>query len=108
MHSNNNSVLDAVIGFLFGAGGVSVLNWLLRRRETEADIIAKQQEVIDSLWTKVDVLQKRVQELEEQVARIAEEAKQLRRLLDAYEKRFGRRFRIGPGGKVVEIDEQGG
>jgi cell division protein FtsB len=108
MHLNNNNFVDAVIGFLFGAGGVSVLNWLLRRRETEADIIAKQQDVIDSLWGRVDALQKRVQELEEQVARIAEEAKQLRRLLDAYEKRFGRRFRIGPGGKVVEVDEQGG
>jgi hypothetical protein len=47
---NNNSLLDAIIGFLFGAGGVSVLNWLLRRRETHADIIAKQQDVIDSLW----------------------------------------------------------
>jgi len=105
---NNNGLLDAVIGFLFGAGGVSVLNWLLRRRETKADIIAKQQEVIDSLWTKVDVLQKRVQELEAQVSRIEEEAKRLRHLLDAYETRFGRRFRIGPGGKVIEVTEQGG
>jgi cell division protein FtsB len=105
---NNNGLLDAIIGFLFGAGGVSVLNWLLRRRETEADIIAKQQDVIDSLWMRIDALQKRVQELEEQVARIAEEAKQLRRLLDAYERRFGRRFRIAPGGKVIEVVEQGG
>lgn len=105
---NNNGLLDTIIGFLFGAGGVSVLNWLLRRRETKADIIAKQQEVIDSLWTRVDVLQRRVQELEAQVSRIEEGAKQLRRLLDAYEKRFGRRFRIGPGGKVIEVTEQGG
>jgi len=105
---HNNGLLDAIIGFLFGAGGVSLLNWLLRRRETKADIIAKQQDVIDSLWARVDALQKRVQELEEQVARIEEEAKQLRRLLDAYEKRFGRRFRIGPGGKVIEVNGPGG
>jgi cell division protein FtsB len=105
---NSNGLLDTIIGFLFGAGGVSVLNWLLRRRETRADIVAKQQGVIDSLWARVDALQQRVRELEEQVARIEEEAKQLRRLLDAYERRFGRRFRIGPGGKVIEITEQGG
>jgi cell division protein FtsB len=105
---NNNGLLDAIIGFLFGAGGVSVLNWLLRRREAKADIIAKQQEVIDSLWMRVDALQRRIQELEEQVSRIEEEARQLRRLLDAYERRFGRRFRIGPGGRVIEIAEQGG
>jgi len=104
----NNGLVDAIIGFLFGAGGASLLNWLLRRRETKADIIAKQQEVIDSLWERVDALQKRIQELEEEVARIEGEAKQLRRLLEAYERRFGRRFLIGPGGKVIEITEQGG
>mgnify|MGYP001117281179 CR=1 FL=1 len=29
-------LFDAIVGFLFGAGGAAVLNWLLRRRESDA------------------------------------------------------------------------
>jgi cell division protein FtsB len=100
-----SALLDALLGFLFGAGGATALNWLLRRREVAADIVAKQQEVIDSLWRRIDELQKRIDELEREVARIEEEAQQLRRLLRAYESRYGRRFRIAPGGRIVELRE---
>jgi cell division protein FtsB len=100
-----SALLDALLGFLFGAGGATALSWLLRRREVAADIVAKQQEVIDSLWHRIDELQKRIDELEREVGRIAEEAQQLRRLLRAYESRYGRRFRIAPGGRIVELSE---
>ena len=106
MHQNGSSLVDLVVGFLFGAGGASFLNWLLRRRESRADIVAKQQDVIDSLWQRIDALQRRVEELEREVDRIESEARQLRRLLQAYERQFGRRFRIGPGGRIVEVQEQ--
>jgi cell division protein FtsB len=100
-----SSLVDALLGFAFGAGGATALSWLLRRREVAADIVAKQQEVIDSLWRRIDELQKRIDELEREVGRIEEEAQQLRRLLRAYESRYGRRFRIAPGGRIVELSE---
>ena len=80
MHQNGSSLVDLVVGFLFGAGGASFLNWLLRRRESRADIVAKQQDVIDSLWQRIDALQRRVEELERELDRIESEARQLRRL----------------------------
>ena len=101
-----SNLVDALLGFVFGAGGATAVSWLLRRREVAADIVAKQQGVIDRLWNRIDDLQKRIDQLEHEIERIEEEAQQLRRLLRAYESRYGRRFRIAPGGCIVELGEE--
>lgn len=95
-------LLAALTGFLFGSGGAILLQRYLSRRQVEADIVQRYQEVVDRLWRRIDELQARTQALAEKIEELETEVEQLRRLVQAYERKFGRRFVIR-NGKIEEI-----
>lgn len=95
-------LLAAVLGFAFGSGGAIVLQRLLARPQIEAELVQRYQDVVDSLWRRIDELQTRTQVLAEKIDQLENEVEQLRRLVQAYERKFGRRFVIR-NGKIEEL-----
>lgn len=102
------TILTAVIGSSMAGTAVG---YLLRRRrdqaearQIEADAIERYQRVVAELWRRIAELEARATDLEQKLHALEDETRALRRLLRAYERRYGRRFRV-VNGEVIE--EQG-
>ncbi|MCX2728565.1 hypothetical protein OO015_13830 (plasmid) [Thermomicrobium sp. 4228-Ro] len=102
------TVITAVIGSSMAGTAVG---YLLRRRhahtetrQVEADAIERYQRVVAELWRRIEELEARASELEHKLRTLEDETRVLRRLLRAYERRYGRRFRV-VNGEVIEEHE---
>ncbi|MDW8006562.1 MAG: hypothetical protein RMJ05_07560 [Thermomicrobium sp.] len=94
-------VLDYLAGLATGIM-LAVVNWALRRRQEQADVLERYQRVVDSLWQRIEELERQLASLEQRTRELETELERVRRLLAAYERRFGRRFRIH-GDRIVEL-----
>lgn len=102
-----NGVVHEIVtvagSILTGSTGGALVTWLLRSRqrriaeeEARAGTLSHYQQVVESLWERVLTLEARISALESEIERLTA-------LVRAYERKFGRRFRITAAGKVVEI-----
>lgn len=109
----SDPIVTLVTALLGSSATSSVVVFLLYRRRhslelatVEADALSRYQAVIATLWKRIDELEHRLRELDGQVTELMREVEHLRQLVRAYERRFGRKFRI-ENGKVVEVSDEG-
>jgi predicted RNase H-like nuclease (RuvC/YqgF family) len=106
MENSVVTILTAVIGSSMAGTAVG---YLLRRRhaqaearQVEADAIERYQRVVAELWRRIEELEARASELEQKLRSLEDETRVLRQLLRAYERRYGRRFRVVNGDVIEE------